>query len=41
MNPGAAGAHGFHKNQTALRFNIANGKAENMEVIDLGAKKFP
>lgn len=41
MNPGAAGAYGFHKNQTALRFEIKAGKLENLEVIDLGAKRFP
>lgn len=41
MNPGAAGAHGFHKNQTALRFELESGRIENLEVIDLGPKRFP
>lgn len=41
MNPGAAGAHGFHKNQTALRFELKDARIENLEIIDLGAKKFP
>lgn len=41
MNPGAAGAHGFHKNQTALRFELNMERIENLEVIDLGPKRFP
>lgn len=35
MNPGAAGKHGFHKVRTALRFEIAEGKARNLELIEL------
>ena len=38
MNPGAAGNHGFHKVKTALRFSIDQGKAKNLEVIDLGKR---
>lgn len=34
MNPGAAGKHGFHQVRTMLRFTIANGKIENLEVIE-------
>ncbi|MEM7551555.1 MAG: metallophosphoesterase family protein [Bacteroidota bacterium] len=36
INPGACGNHGFHKIKTALRFDIGDGKLENMEVIELG-----
>ncbi len=36
MNPGAVGKHGFHKKQTMLRFELANGKAQNLVVIELG-----
>lgn len=36
LNPGAAGKHGLHKVRTALRFEIKNGKARNMEIIELG-----
>lgn len=38
MNPGACGKHGFHKMRTMLRFEINNGKIENLEVIELGNK---
>ena len=38
MNPGAAGQHGFHKFKTVLRFNILNGKIENLEAIELGKR---
>ncbi|GAA4271262.1 metallophosphoesterase family protein [Aquimarina gracilis] len=38
MNPGAAGTHGFHKVRTMLRFTLASGKIENLEVIELGKK---
>lgn len=34
MNPGAAGIHGFHKVRTMLRFEISNGKIQNLEVIE-------
>lgn len=34
INPGAAGFHGFHKQITAVRFTIVNGKPTNMEVWD-------
>lgn len=36
VNPGAAGIHGFHKVKTILRFEIENGKPQNMELIELG-----
>lgn len=38
MNPGAAGKHGFHKMRTLLRFEINNGKIENMQAIELGLR---
>ena len=38
MNPGAAGVHGFHKIKTLLRFNLNNGKIENLEAIELGKR---
>lgn len=38
MNPGAAGHEGFHKMRTLLRFEINNGKIENLEAIELGAR---
>lgn len=38
MNPGAAGTHGFHQMRTMLRFEISNGKMQNLEVIELGKR---
>lgn len=38
MNPGAAGTRGFHQMRTMLRFEIANGKMQNLEVIELGKR---
>ena len=38
MNPGAAGKHGFHQVRTMLRFEVLNGKVENLEVIELGKR---
>lgn len=38
MNPGAAGQHGFHKVRTMLRFEVAEGKVSNLEVIELGKR---
>ena len=38
LNPGAAGKHGFHLVQTALRFEIADGKVHNMQVIEIGKR---
>ncbi len=35
MNPGAIGKHGFHKVRTMLRFTIADGKIDNLEVIQV------
>ena len=38
MNPGAAGVHGFHSVRTAIRFQINQGVAENVEVIEFGKR---
>ncbi len=38
INPGAAGIHGFHKMRTMIRFEINNGRMENVEVIELGLR---
>jgi len=38
VNPGAAGNHGFHQIKTIVRFEITNGKIENVEVIELGKR---
>lgn len=38
INPGACGNHGFHAIKTIVRFEIAKGKIENMEVIELGKR---
>jgi len=38
LNPGAAGYHGFHKVKTLLRFELNNGKVQNMEAIELGPR---
>ncbi len=35
INPGAAGRNGFHKSITAIRFVIDNGRAKDMEVLDV------
>ena len=35
MNPGALGTHGFHKVQTALKFEIAEDKIQNLQIIEL------
>ncbi len=36
LNPGACGYKGFHQVKTLLRFCITDGKAHDMEVIELG-----
>ncbi|MBO6795085.1 MAG: metallophosphoesterase family protein [Balneolaceae bacterium] len=36
INPGAAGKQGFQEMRTILRFEIENGKLQNVEVINLG-----
>lgn len=38
LNPGACGYKGFHKVKTILRFEIDQGKVQNMEAIELGPK---
>jgi len=36
MNPGAAGKQGFQVHRTVVRFNIHEGKIQDVEVINLG-----
>lgn len=36
INPGAAGKHGLQVYRTCVRFDIDEGKIQNMEVINLG-----
>ena len=35
LNPGAAGQHGFHSEQTALRFKIDGARIYDMEMIQM------
>ena len=35
LNPGAIGKQGFHKVRTMLKFEIENGAAKNMHIIEL------
>lgn len=35
INPGAAGLKGFHKMRTMIRMVIKNGKADQMEVVEV------
>ena len=36
VNPGACGMHGFHKKRTLIKFEVKNGKLDQMQVIELG-----
>ncbi|MEX2594910.1 MAG: metallophosphoesterase family protein [Anditalea sp.] len=38
MNPGAIGHQGFHQIRTLLKFEIEEGKAKNLRVVELGKK---
>ena len=38
LNPGAAGKQGFHQKLTLMRFELASGKAQHLEVIELGKR---
>jgi uncharacterized protein len=38
INPGACGNEGFHKVKTLVRFEIIEGKIQNLEVIELGLR---
>jgi len=38
LNPGACGLQGFHVVRTALRFEIENGKIQNLEAIEFGKR---
>lgn len=39
VNPGAAGVQGFHQVRTILRFDIHDGRPQNMEAIELGRRR--
>lgn len=41
INPGACGNKGFHTIKTLLRFEIHEGKIQQMEVIELGKRNQP
>ena len=38
MNPGAMGNQGFHQVRTLLKFEIEEGKAKNLNVVELGKR---
>lgn len=38
MNPGACGIKGFHKFRTILKFEILDGKVNNLRAIELGLR---
>ncbi|MEO1261013.1 MAG: metallophosphoesterase family protein [Bacteroidota bacterium] len=38
LNPGACGKEGFHKMRTAMRFEIEEGRIQQLEVIELGLR---
>lgn len=38
MNPGAMGRHGFHIMRTMLLFDLADGKIQNLRVVELGKR---
>lgn len=38
LNPGAAGNHGFHHIKTIVRFELTEGRVQNMQVIELGKR---
>lgn len=38
INPGACGVHGFHREKTIVRFGVAEGKIQDVEVINLGKR---
>jgi predicted phosphodiesterase len=35
LNPGAAGKHGWHKQRTAMRFGVKQGKVVDLDLIEL------
>jgi len=38
MNPGACGNVGYHKMKTLLRFDVLDGKVQNLEAIEIGKR---
>ena len=40
MNPGAYGNHGYHRMRTILKFEVDNGKIQNLRAVELGLRGF-
>jgi uncharacterized protein len=38
LNPGACGQEGFHHMRTMMRFNVAEGVVQDLQVIELGKR---
>ena len=38
INPGACGVEGWHKMKTVLRFELAGGKMDKLELVELGER---
>ena len=38
INPGAAGRNGLHKVRTLVRFEVEEGRIDNLDVIELGTR---
>lgn len=38
LNSGACGVEGWHKMKTVLRFELANGKLDKLELVELGER---
>ncbi len=38
INPGACGNEGWHKVKTLVRFDVSEGKIQNLEVIEIGLR---
>jgi uncharacterized protein len=38
INPGACGNEGFHRVKTLVRFAVDNGKIQNLEIVEIGAR---
>ena len=41
LNPGACGREGFHEMRTLLRFEVAAGKLQGMQIVELGPRGMP
>jgi uncharacterized protein len=40
MNPGAYGHHGFHRVRTILKFEITDGKIQNLNAVEFGLRGY-